>query len=416
MQAGAKIGWALLALLALAALPACGGVPVPEDVTQTSSPNLESTLSLAASTDLAGMVSAIPDPTTPAPALTSTPTLTPLVTPASSPTSGPLVLEFGPWDHVLSLAWAPGGDLLAAGVGRKVYLYNPLDLSKPHILETGGWATGLSFSPSLEGSFPAGSLLAISLRDGSVQIWDTGTRPDGSQSRPICKLEVHRKGANQVAFSPDGLTMATTGNDAMVRLWDIPDLLEQGSCKLELKAEMIGGARSVPDIQYHPGGLNLASVDLALVRIREIASQRLVVTLRAEQMLRSIAFSPSGDLLASAGVGDQVLVWQVESGELLYSLRLSPALRSTSSAFVWEVVFSPGGDLLAVADNEGRILLWKVNGNSIDTGEDGYPWLTFDAHQRPVTCLSFSPDGNTLASGSLDASLRLWGIEEILGD
>ncbi len=413
MREGGKVVKVLLTLFVLASLPACGGASSIPRAVGTQPPGPSASVPPATAPDLPAVVTATSMPSKLVLTHTPSPTATPTASPAVIPTSGPLAFEFGPWDHVLSLAWSPEGDLLAAGVGRKVYLYNSLDLSQPHILETGGWATSLSFSPSLAQAYPAGRLLAISLRDGSVQIWDTGTHPGASESRPICKLEVHRKGANQVAFSPDGLTMATTGNDAMVRLWDIPDLLEQGSCKLELRAEMIGGARSVPDIQFHPQGFNLASVDLALVRIREVASQRLVITLRAEQMLRTIAFNRTGDLLASGGVGDQVQVWQVDSGELLYSLRLAPSITPSSSAFVWELAFSPDGEFLAAAANDGRIHLWKMEGDFV--AGDGYPFFDFQAHQRPVTCLAFSPDGNMLASGSLDASMRIWTMEEIFG-
>jgi WD40 repeat protein len=412
----AKIGLALLGVLVLTGLPACGGIPnLPTVVPPTSPGNFGVTPSVVATERppvmTATNVALQPTPTFALPSPTST------SSPTTIPSAGPVILEYGPWDHVFSLAWAPEGDLLAAGVGREVYLYNPLDLDHPHILDVGGWVTSFSFSPVLAKSLPAGRLLAMTLRDGSLQIWDTGKGPGVTESRPICKLQVHRKGANSVAFSPDGLTMATTGNDAMVRLWDIGDLLVQGSCKLELKAEMVGGARSVPEIVYHPDGLSLASVDLSVVRIREIATQRLVTTLPAEEMLRSIAFSPNGGLLASAGVGDLVQVWEIDTHELRGSYHLPPSLSPSASAFVWKVAFSSQGNLLAAASNDGRIHFWDIEvGGSVPEGGDSFPSMTLDAHQRAVTCLAFSPDGNTLASGSLDASVRFWQIREILGD
>jgi WD40 repeat protein len=416
MQNGPKIGLVLLAVLVLTSMPACGGIPNLPAAVPTASPGDLGVTPSAVATELPSLVTStnVPIQHTPTSAPAS---ITPIWSPTTIPTSGPVVLEYSPWDHVFSLAWALEGDLLAAGVGRKVYLYNPSDLDHPHILEVGGWATSLSFSPVLAKALPAGRLLAMALRDGSLQIWDTGPGPGVTESRPICKLEVHRKGANSVAFSPDGLTMATTGNDAMVRLWDIGNLLEQGSCKLELKAEMIGGARSVPEIVFHPDGLSLASVDLSVVRIREVATQRLVTTLPSEEMLRSIAFSPNGSLLASAGVGDLIQVWGMDTHELFASYHLAPSLSPAASPFVWKVAFSSSGNLLAAASNDGRIHLWDIEvGGSVPEGSEGFPRWVVDAHQRAVTCLAFSPDGYTLASGSLDTSVRFWQIREIVGD
>lgn len=422
MKGKLKTSLGILALLALASLVACSRPPLPAtpDLVESSRPtdpaaSMESSLGPAGETHQpSSTASQTPSPS---PTKTPSPTPSPTLAPSLTPASWPARIDFGPWDHVTSLAWAAEGDLLAAGVGRKVYLYDPLKLDQAVILDTAGWATSLSFSPSLAGAYPARRLLAVSLRDGSVQIWDIGDPGEGANSTPLCKLHVHRKGANSVAFSPDGLTLATTGNDAMVRLWDMAELLEEGSCKLELLAEMIGGARSVPDLQYHPGGQMLASVDLAVVRLRDVSTQRLVTTLRAEDMLRAIAFNAQGELLAAAGVGDLVYVWDLAASEMRYSLQLAQPGPKVASAFVWDLAFSPQEDLLTAATSDGRVHFWRVDqqGDQLPEGEN-FPLHVVEAHQRAVTCLAFSPDGRTLVSGSLDASVRFWLVDELLGN
>jgi WD40 repeat protein len=70
---------------------------------------------------------------------------------------------------------------------------------------------------------------------------------------------------------------------------------------------------------------------------------------------------------------------------------------------IWDLAFSPDGQILASAGGDGEISLWST--------EDGQRLDLFQGHREGVTCLAFSPDGAWLASGSLDASVRFWSVK-----
>ncbi|MCL4299102.1 MAG: NACHT domain-containing protein, partial [Anaerolineae bacterium] len=73
---------------------------------------------------------------------------------------------------------------------------------------------------------------------------------------------------------------------------------------------------------------------------------------------------------------------------------------------VYSVTFSPapssgtGGPLLAVGTAEGEVRLWQMPA--------AQPVGIYQGHNRSVSCIAFSPDGETLASGSDDQTIRLW--------
>ena len=114
--------------------------------------------------------------------------------------------------------------------------------------------------------------------------------------------------------------------------------------------------------------------------------------------VRSVAYSPNGETLASAGWDKTVRLWDVTTGKQQVALPHSDALRS--------LAFSPDGKTLASGSEDGTVKLW----NTATWREE----ITLHGHAGPVICLSFSPDGKTLASASAwgedHGVLNLWDM------
>jgi WD40 repeat protein len=67
---------------------------------------------------------------------------------------------------------------------------------------------------------------------------------------------------------------------------------------------------------------------------------------------------------------------------------------------LYSVRYSPDGQLIAAGGADGTLKLWR---------QDGQVVATIPAHQGAIHVLRFSPDGQMLATGSEDASVKLWG-------
>jgi hypothetical protein len=108
----------------------------------------------------------------------------------------------------------------------------------------------------------------------------------------------------------------------------------------------------------------------------------------------SVAFSPDGKRLATAGGGgDQVKVWDAATGQEIRTLK-------GHTSVVWGVAFSPDGLRLASAGQDG-VKMWNAA-----TGQE---IRTLKGHTRVVTSVAFSPDGTRLASAGQDG-VKVWDV------
>jgi WD40 repeat protein len=288
-------------------------------------------------------------------------------------------------DGVWDMDFSPDGTFIASlGVGNAVKLWQPKNIFQLPLQGHDGAVYAAAFAPD-------GKILATASTDGTVKLW----RPDGTL---LLTLQEGQGGLWSVAFSPDGKVMAV-GGEKTVKLWH-----KDGRFLGEINAHK----GIVYGIAWSPDGKIIATASTdGTVKLWQ-PNGVLVRTLKLDgSAFWSVAFSPDGKALAAVGSSGTVAIWKPD-GTLLQAIDAHEAL-------TLEVSFSPDGKTLASASTDGTVKLWKLDlSDNTSVPQKTLLRRTLKGHKQGVLGVSFSPDGEIVATASVDNTVKLWNSNGIL--
>ena len=252
--------------------------------------------------------------------------------------------------------------------------------------------------------------LRFSLLTLVAALWGPAATAAEPSGEPLLVLDPggHTAVVAQVQFTPDGSRLVSVSHDKTIRVWDVAT----GETLRVLRPPMGPGGQGV----LYAGALSPDGRTLAVAGLIVPLDNRsyvYLISLESGQIERVLAghadavfaleFSRDGKLLASAGTDRAARVWDVASGQCRHVL-------AGHRDIIADVAFSPDGRSLATAcrdgtapdgtPREGTARIWSL--------DDGKTTAVLAGHQDDVGAIAWSPDGRTVATGSDDASIRLW--------
>ena len=225
--------------------------------------------------------------------------------------------------------------------------------------------------------------------DATVKIWDV------SKDKPIKSIDF-KTGVHSVVFAPVGagkVTLIATGE----RSGDIQVLNPETEERIFIAnhGSLVLGVA----LTMFNNKLMLASVGSdKIVKIWNVTDKQTTSPIKRSGHtgpVYTVAFSPTGEYLATAGWDSKICIWNTKDGTLHKTL-------VGHENDVWSLAFDDCEGLLASSGQDGTVRIWKLDADE--------PVQTIRAHKTACHVVRFSVDGKSVFSGARDGTVRKWAV------
>ena len=203
---------------------------------------------------------------------------------------------------------------------------------------------------------PDGQRIASASGDKMVQVWDAST------GTALLTYHGHTSWVNAVAWSPDGQRIASAGWDDTVQVWDASrgnNVLIHHDHRLRLTPLWLATrgdwVLSVNAVAWSPDGLRIASGSGdETVQVWDAANRGNVLTLRGHtSSVKAVAWSPDGLRIASGSSDKTVRIWDAATGNTIFTYH-------GHSKGVEALAWSPDGQCIASGSDDDTVQVWQA--------------------------------------------------------